>query len=94
MTAILKTTLKATFWNRFTKMLARWRTYVVNGILILLVVLPELIHSPEIMALIPEEYQRWVVALGFVINIWMRPRPAVLPGDPEVKAKKEARHAG
>lgn len=94
MKAIVKKTLKATLWNRFTRRLARWRTWIVNVALALLVVAPELVNSPEILAVIPEEYQRWVVLLGFIVNIWMRPRPAVLADDPEVKAKKEASHAG
>ena len=37
----------------------------------------------------PQEYQRMFLAGLFMLNIWMRPRPAVLPGDPEVQIKKE-----
>lgn len=67
---------------------ARWRTYVVNLVLALLVLLPELVNSPEILALIPADYQRLALAAAFLVNIWMRPRPAVLPSDPEVQIKK------
>lgn len=80
--------IKASLWNRFTKTLARWRTYVVNGLLVFAVMAPELLNSPEILAVIPRDYQRWALAAVFLINIWMRPRPAVLPGDVEVQAKK------
>ena len=80
--------IKAALWNRVTKTLARWRTYVVNGLLAFAVVAPELLNSPEILAVIPREYQRWALAAMFLVNIWMRPRRAVLPGDAEVQAKK------
>lgn len=68
--------------------LARWRTWVVNGLLALAVIAPELANSPEFLAVVPREWQRWFLAGVFLLNIWMRPRPAVLAGDPEVKAKK------
>jgi len=90
----MKAIIKATLWNRAARVLARWRTYVVNLALAALVVAPELIHSPEILAIIPRDYQRWALALAFLVNIWMRPRPAVLPGDPEARAKRGACDAG
>lgn len=74
--------------KRFLAFVARWRTYLVNLFLAALVVLPDLLNSPEVLALIPHDYQRWALAMAFLVNIWMRPRPAVLPNDPEVKIKK------
>jgi len=64
--------------------LARWRTWLVNLGLALLVILPDALNAPEILMLIPAQYQSWFIAAAFLINIWMRPRPAVLPGDAEV----------
>lgn len=77
--------------NAFLKSVARWRTYLVNLLMVLVVLAPEVINSPEILALIPEHYQRWVLAAVFLINIWMRPRPAVLPTDPEAAISKARR---
>ncbi len=74
----------------FLKMLARWRTWVVNVILVFATMAPEVFNSPEILAIVPQEYQRYFLAFLFVVNIWMRPRPAVLPSDPEVKNAKLA----
>jgi hypothetical protein len=69
----------------FIKTLARWRTWIVNLLLAALTVAPEILNAPEILALVPENYQRTFLAFLFLLNIWMRPRPAVLPSDPEVK---------
>lgn len=63
----------------------RLRTWIVNLALALLVLLPEIANSPEILAIVPKEFQRYFLAGLFLLNIWMRPRPAVLPSDPEVK---------
>lgn len=73
------------------KTLARWRTWLVNALLAFAVIAPEVLNSPEILAIVPQEWQRWFLAGIFLLNIWMRPRPAVLPGDPEVQIKKEMR---
>lgn len=62
----------------------RLRTWIVNLALALLVLLPEIANSPEILAIVPKEFQRYFLAGLFLLNIWMRPRPAVLPSDPEV----------
>lgn len=64
------------------KLIARWRTWIVNVGLAALIVLPDILRAPEILALFPAEYQKIIIAVVFVItNIWMRPRPAVLPSD-------------
>lgn len=63
----------------------RLRTWIVNITLALLVLLPEIANSPEILAIVPKEFQRYFLAGLFLLNIWMRPRPAVLPSDPEAK---------
>lgn len=75
----------APFWET----LVRWRTYVLNIVLALLFIAPEILNSPEILAIIPAEYQRWFLVGAFLVNIWMRPRPAVLPSDPEVDMRKD-----
>jgi hypothetical protein len=73
--------------------LVRWRTYVVNIVLALMVIAPEILNSPEVLAVIPAEYQRWFLAAAFVLNIWLRPRPASRADDPEVQIKKVVKEA-
>lgn len=69
--------------KRLFERIVRFRTWILNLVLTLAIVAPDLLNSPELLALIPAEYQRWVIAGAFLINIWMRPRPAVLPSDRE-----------
>lgn len=70
------------------KSIARWRTWVLNMLLVFATLAPEVLNAPEILAIVPQEYQRAFLAFLFLLNIWMRPRPAVLPSDPEVQIKK------
>lgn len=65
------------------KTIARWRTYIVNLLLVGVTLAPEILNAPEILALVPQDVQRWFLAGLFLLNIWMRPRPAVLPSDVE-----------
>lgn len=65
--------------------IVRWRTWLLNVVLALAFILPEVLNSPEILAIIPAEYQRWFLVGAFLLNIWMRPRPAVRASDPEVR---------
>jgi len=61
--------------------IARFRTWVVNLTLVAIVLIPEIANAPEILALVPREFQRYFLAGLFLLNIWMRPRPADLPSD-------------
>lgn len=69
----------------------RFRTWIVNLVLVLAVILPDLLNSPEILAVVPAEYQRWTVAFAFLINIWLRPRPAVIKTDLEASVSRSKR---
>lgn len=69
----------------------RFRTWLVNLLLAALIVAPDLLNSPEVIAVIPAEYQRWVIAAGFLVNIWLRPRPAVLATDIEASVSRSRR---
>lgn len=69
--------------------LARWRTWIVNLALTVALVLPELFNAPEFVAIFPDDFQKWILVVGLLINIWMRPRPAVLKRD--VKPKEPYR---
>lgn len=79
--------------DRIWETLVRWRTYFLNIILALLFIAPEVLNSPEILAIIPAEYQRWFLVAAFLANIWMRPRAAATKNDPEVKVREEIKAA-
>lgn len=74
--------------KRILEAVIRFRTWLANIIFAILIVAPDLFSSPEILALIPEHYQRWVIAAGFLVNIWLRPRPAVIATDPEASISR------
>ena len=62
----------------------RWRTWLANVIGAVLLALPDLLlflNSSELMAILPTGYQKWLALGLLVLNIWMRPRPAVRAGD-------------
>lgn len=63
--------------------IVRFRTWLVNGIGALLILLPELLNAPEVLAVIPQQYQKYVFVAALLLNIWMRPRPAVVKADIE-----------
>ncbi|MFC0809129.1 hypothetical protein ACFHWW_27425 [Ensifer sp. P24N7] len=75
--------------KKLVERIIRFRTWILNLLLTLAIVAPDILNSPEMLALVPAEYQRWVLAAAFLINIWMRPRPAVLPSDPEAKGDRQ-----
>lgn len=74
--------------DRLWVAIVRGRTYLLNGVLALAFILPEVLNSPEILAVIPAPYQRWFLVAAFLANIWMRPRPASIASDPEVQVRK------
>lgn len=61
--------------------LVRFRTWVVNLAGALLILLPDLLSAPEVLAVIPASYQKYIIVAVFLLNIWMRPRPAVIAKD-------------
>jgi hypothetical protein len=68
--------------------LIRWRTWLVNLFGSILLALPDLLYllqSTELMAVLPVGYQKWLALGLLVLNVWMRPRPASRPSDPEVQ---------
>jgi len=65
--------------------IVRWRTALFNGIGGFVVLILPLLGAPEIMAIIPGEYHKYVYAGVFLVNWWMRPRAAVRASDPEAQ---------
>ncbi len=66
-------------WETFV----RWRTWAVNAFFVVLLFIPDILNTPEVLAVIPDAYDRYVIAAAFLINIWLRPRPAVMKKDLE-----------
>lgn len=84
--------------NHLWEAIVRFRTWIVNLVASLLILLPELLNAPEVIAVIPQQYQKYVFVAALILNIVMRPRPAVMAKDPEVTVAKniaasDAEHA-
>lgn len=77
--------------NKIWETLVRWRTWIVNVFASLLLVLPELLNAPEVIAVIPVEYQKYVFVAALLLNILMRPRPAVVSTDLEASVSRSKR---
>jgi hypothetical protein len=63
--------------------LVRFRTWVVNMFAAAMILIPELLNAPEVIAVVPVQYQKYVFVAALLLNIWMRPRPAVMAKDVE-----------
>jgi hypothetical protein len=80
--------------TRLWEFLVRFRTWVVNIVLAAMTLAPVVLNAPEILAVVPAEYQRYFLAGLFLLNIWLRPRPAVMAKDPEVAVKRKPDFTG
>lgn len=56
----------------------RLRNYLITAAGILLLVLPELLSAPELLAVIPESWHKWVFLVTMLLNLAVRWRPAAL----------------
>lgn len=75
-------------FTKLAKTLARWRTWIVNAAAAILLVLPDILNAfvgYDWSGIVPPKYMPYITLAIIVLNIWMRPRPAVLPSDPEAK---------
>ncbi len=75
------------------EILTRWRTWIVNSFGVALLLLPELLNAPEIIAIIPQHYQKYVFAGALVLNILMRPRKALVQSDPAMQVQKAIKNS-
>ena len=83
------------FLNKVWEALVRFRTWLVNLFASALILLPELLNAPEVLAVIPQQYQKYVFVAALLLNIVMRPRPATMAKDLEaVVAKSVAKADG
>lgn len=69
--------------NAIWETIVRWRTLIFNGLGAVVVAIAPLLGAPELLAVIPPEYQKYLILAVFVVNYWMRPRPAVMKKDVE-----------
>jgi predicted cobalt transporter CbtA len=74
--------------NQIWEAIVRFRTWIVNVVASLLILLPELLNAPEVLAVVPQQYQKYVFVAALILNIIMRPRPAAMAKDPEVQIAK------
>lgn len=78
-------------WSRLWDFIVRWRTTIAGAAAVLLVTGPDLLLSifrdPEFVALVPDEWDRWVNTAAIVLIVLTRLRPATRTADPEVQAK-------
>lgn len=73
--------------------IVRLRTLLINGAGVLLMLLPDLLNAPEVLAVIPTSYHKWVFLSVFILNIAMRPRPASIATDVDVQVRKAVKQA-
>jgi hypothetical protein len=74
--------------NQVWEAIVRFRTWIVNLVASLMILLPELLNAPEVLAVVPQQYQKYVFVAALILNIIMRPRPAAMAKDPEVQIAK------
>ena len=67
--------------TKIWEIMVRWRTWLANSFFALLLFVPDILNQPEVLAIIPANYSKYVVAAAFLINSWLRPRPAVMKKD-------------
>jgi len=77
--------------NQIWETIVRWRTWLVNTVAALLIVLPDLLNAPEVIAVIPIQYQKYVFVAALLLNVLMRPRPAVIANDLEASVSRSKR---
>lgn len=70
--------------KRIFETIARWRTWLFNTLAGAVILIPEILTALAGYnwgEIIPQKYMPLVTLTILVVNIWMRPRAAVLPGD-------------
>lgn len=72
--------------------LVRWRTWIVNSVAAVVFVIPELLYALlgfNWGEIIDAQYMPYVTLVILILNVWMRPRPAVISSDVEAYLSKE-----
>lgn len=73
----------------------RLRTWLIGAVGMFALFLPDLLtvfgdilNSPQIVAVLPENWKAWAGAIGFICLVWSRWRPATRTADAEVQVKQ------
>lgn len=74
--------------DRIWEHIIRLRNWIVTAVGSAMILLPELLAAPEVLAVLPPEYHKWVFVTTLLLNLAMRWRPASMASDAEVKVKK------
>lgn len=77
--------------RNFLDTLRRWRTWLFNAVAALLIS-PDLylaLAGYDWSLIIPPRFMPYVTLAIILVNVLMRPRPAVLPDDPEVDMRRD-----
>lgn len=69
----------------------RLRNWIITVIGALLLILPEVLSAPELLAVIPESWHKWVFLATMFLNLAVRWRPAVLSTDLEASISRSRR---
>lgn len=78
--------------NKAIEFLIRWRTWIVNSAAAIVIVLPDILYALlgfNWGEIIPQEYMPYVTLIILILNVWMRPRPAVISSDVEAYLTRE-----
>lgn len=80
--------------------IVRFRTWLIGVAGVAAMFAPDLIelasqllNAPQIVAVLPAGWKTWAGAIGFVLMVWSRPRPASRASDAEVQVKKALKQA-
>lgn len=76
--------------KKLLETLTRWRTWLAN-VLFVVILSPDLLNALVGFnwgTIVPPKYLPYILLAQAVLNVWMRPRPAALASDPEVKVKQ------
>lgn len=83
-----------TFLNKAWDFLIRFRTWILNVGTAIITIVPLVVATPEFQAVLTDEQLRWVLLGNVVLNLWMRPRPAVRAKDPEAEVSRLRKETG
>lgn len=70
----------------------RFRTWIFNVLAAVVLFLPDLVNAFAGFnwgTVVPPQYMPYVTVAVIVVNVLMRPRPAVLPHDPEAQRNRD-----
>lgn len=77
--------------NKTWEWAVRLRNWIITIIGAVLLVLPEILQAPELLAVLPESWHKWVFVATMFLNLAVRWRPAVISTDLEASVSRSRR---